>query len=421
MLRLRNDRVDRRLLVSVLEQVHLTVLLALAFLVWLVPDGPIAWRSWCVGLLAVGAAAALCMQAASPGRPWASARWWAPAVPYVLYAAAWLASYLYHPSAAGWRELTDQIVFLAVVGCAAQVRHPARLLAIVLTILCLIGLQVLGPASLVIGIGRATHYKSLDQWSGYPEIGMLTSLGSMACLAIVFATYRFALVAAAGLLALGLAGTTAYMLSRSAMLTIAVVVPLLALAASVRVRSRLALATLAIVIAGGGVFAARAGTAGWERLGAATHMKGQEMDQRLEGWRVAMAMLRDHPWLGVGPGRYAEEHARYSATPDTTHAYNIVLHTGAELGLGGLVAYLAIWARLLVRTLKAVGPTTTGFTAFAAHAMMLVFFIRSQSEHFLANLPTSFRMLLVLGFVFGLAEAAIRRTAADRADPRRAT
>jgi O-antigen ligase len=130
---------------------------------------------------------------------------------------------------------------------------------------------------------------------------------------------------------------------------------------------------------------------------------------RAEGWRVAVAMLRDHPLLGIGPGRYPEEQPRYSKLNDPAHAYNILLHTGAELGGLGLAAYALIWGRLLVRTLRRMRGSTAALTAFAAHAMLLTFLLRSQSEHFLANLPASFRMLLVAGFLLGLAEAASRR------------
>jgi O-antigen ligase len=130
---------------------------------------------------------------------------------------------------------------------------------------------------------------------------------------------------------------------------------------------------------------------------------------RAEGWRVARAMLHDHPLSGVGPGRYREEYRNYSTTGDSGHAYNIVLHEGAELGYLGLAAYLAMWARVLRRSLRAAGRSAAGVAALATHGMLVAFFLRSQSEHFLANLDASFRLLLLLAFLFGLAEAAPAR------------
>lgn len=393
---------------ATLDWLQLIAVLTLAVLVWLVPDGPIAWRSWCLVTTGLGCVLGLGQQFSSPSRPWTSPRWWRPVALYAAALIACGAAYLAHPSTAGAAALSDQLLFLGVVASVAQVRWPGRVLALILAMYCVIGLQVLGPVSVVIKMGRATHYKSLDQWGGYPEIGMLMSLGATACVAILFTSGRVAVRAAAGVLALGLAGTTLYMLSRSAALTMAAVVPWLALAAAWRWRSRLAMGMAAILIVGALGVGVRTGAAGWARFVAATQVTGQELDLRRDGWHAGTAMLRDHLWLGVGPGRYPDEHAKYSTVTDRAHAYNLVVHTGAELGLIGLAVSLAIWTRLAVRTLRAAGPSEIGLVAFAAHAMLLTFFVRSQSEHFLANLPSSLRMLLLLGFLFGLGEAVVR-------------
>jgi len=69
---------------------------------------------------------------------------------------------------------------------------------------------------------------------------------------------------------------------------------------------------------------------------------------RLELWRSSLAMLRDHPWFGVGPGQFqAAYRTRYILPgawpePDLEHPHNIYLDHWTRLGLLGLLAGLAV-------------------------------------------------------------------------------
>ena len=47
------------------------------------------------------------------------------------------------------------------------------------------------------------------------------------------------------------------------------------------------------------------------------------------------------------------------------------------------------------------------------HGMLVAFLVRSQGEHFLANLGTSFRFVILTGLLIGLANACRAR----RGDP----
>ncbi len=72
--------------------------------------------------------------------------------------------------------------------------------------------------------------------------------------------------------------------------------------------------------------------------------------ERLAHWRAAWLMFAAHPWSGVGFGNYAVAYPAV-ALPDWTdplgHAHNYYLNVLAELGLGGLLAYLALWGAAL--------------------------------------------------------------------------
>jgi hypothetical protein len=69
---------------------------------------------------------------------------------------------------------------------------------------------------------------------------------------------------------------------------------------------------------------------------------------------------------------------------------------------------LVVWGRALWITARASATTGLGHAALATHALLAAYMVRSQSEHFLSNLHTSFRLLLLVAVVFGLAEAVWR-------------
>ncbi|MCX7681852.1 MAG: O-antigen ligase family protein [Anaerolineae bacterium] len=74
---------------------------------------------------------------------------------------------------------------------------------------------------------------------------------------------------------------------------------------------------------------------------------------RLSLWRSSWTMLREHPWLGVGPDNFLYHYrSRYILPaawqePDLSHPHNVLLDYGCRLGLWGLaVAFLlqtAFW------------------------------------------------------------------------------
>jgi putative inorganic carbon (HCO3(-)) transporter len=78
--------------------------------------------------------------------------------------------------------------------------------------------------------------------------------------------------------------------------------------------------------------------------------------ERIFMWRSGVAMWRDHPWLGVGPGGVKREYARY-ALPEavkkrTGHVHNTPLQILVERGVLGLAAWLAIWVAFYARAIR---------------------------------------------------------------------
>lgn len=71
---------------------------------------------------------------------------------------------------------------------------------------------------------------------------------------------------------------------------------------------------------------------------------------RSDIWQSTILMIRDHPWLGVGPGVYSYVFPKY-ALPDAfekqvSYAHNIFLQIPAEFGLLGFVVFFTLLFRV---------------------------------------------------------------------------
>jgi len=77
---------------------------------------------------------------------------------------------------------------------------------------------------------------------------------------------------------------------------------------------------------------------------------------RWEYWTASVEMVRDRPFLGVGPGNFADPYLRYrlpAAEEAVKNPHNVIVQTITEYGLAGGTVYLALLVFLLV---KLAGP-----------------------------------------------------------------
>jgi len=88
-----------------------------------------------------------------------------------------------------------------------------------------------------------------------------------------------------------------------------------------------------------------------ERLSSLLDAKpGSTVFLRLRLWQSAAAMVRDHPWLGVGPDNFLylfqERYVQRDAVQERflSHPHNAVLDWWTRLGLPGLLVFLALVA-----------------------------------------------------------------------------
>jgi O-Antigen ligase len=113
-----------------------------------------------------------------------------------------------------------------------------------------------------------------------------------------------------------------------------------------------------------------AGAAG---LATALHVPVAVLGDRPAYWRVALADVHEHPWLGSGPGTFAVRWLMGRPEPVVVqNAHNLYLETLAELGPVGLallVAALAVPVVCAVRRRSAVAAVACGaYVTVLAHA-----------------------------------------------------
>ena len=100
------------------------------------------------------------------------------------------------------------------------------------------------------------------------------------------------------------------------------------------------------------------------------------LSRRGDIWSRSLAMLHDHPWTGIGLGNFPRVQPLHypfaiAIQESVTHAHNLYLQVGLDLGLPGLVAYLAVllsglalawqaWRRLRRPDMGWLGALATG-------------------------------------------------------------
>ncbi len=127
---------------------------------------------------------------------------------------------------------------------------------------------------------------------------------------------------------------------------------------------------------------------------------------RLNLWRSSLAMIQDHPWLGVGldnflyayRGRYIRPAAWQE--PNLSHPHNVVLDYGSRLGLLGLAAGLWVQAAFwrLALPLRRLAQPDERALALGLMCSMIDFLAHGlvDNSYFLVDLAFAFCLTLAL-------------------------
>ena len=248
------DRLATVGLPGALAWIGAAALAALTIVLYLVGDGPWPASSIVRAGVVLGALAAIAWAMQRP-RPTAGL------VAHAAYVVSLLVVFFAAGGPDATRELWRQAAFLAVLAAAAAPLPVPRgaLLGVHVGCLLLVWLQLAGPRSAYDTVGRAGFYHALEQWSGYPELGLLMAVATCAMVAFACAARPPLVRVAAAVLALAFAGATVFLQSRSAVVAIPVVAAwLLRSSPRCKWRSKAAAAVLVLGLLGATVVAVRA-------------------------------------------------------------------------------------------------------------------------------------------------------------------
>ena len=189
---------------------------------------------------------------------------------------------------------------------------------------------------------------------------------------------------------LGLATMTPVLvLTQSRGAYIAVTVALLVIAL---VRFRWLLASVPLIVAALLVMLEKIGRQRMMDLVLTTSALGS-MEGRQELWSRAVYMIQDFPYTGIGMGTFSRVspvmYPYFILGPDAhvPHAHNLFLQVGADLGIPGLVAFVALLSGSLVMAWKS-------FSAF-----------RKRHDYILAGVSLGLFAGLISMFIHGMTDA----------------
>ncbi|BCX03570.1 MAG: O-antigen polymerase [Candidatus Roseilinea sp.] len=132
--------------------------------------------------------------------------------------------------------------------------------------------------------------------------------------------------------------------------------------------------------------------------------------ERLAHWQAALRMIESSPWLGVGFGNYAAAYPEFRLLPWENalgHAHNYYLNIFAEMGVIGLLAYLALWSVIVLITWRTVRRRGHRALSAAVCVGVLGAWVHLTAHHLFDKLYVANMHLLIgayLGFVIAAAK-----------------
>jgi len=136
-----------------------------------------------------------------------------------------------------------------------------------------------------------------------------------------------------------------------------------------------------------------------ENIEAAKKELGKKLEGRFQAWRVGVETIEKHPLTGIGMNHIRLERG---IGYKRAHVHNHLIHTAAELGLPGLVAYLAILMGAGYMCWQVIKKSKDGFMKMAALGLGC-----GQLAHFLFGMGDSIPLGAKPGIFFWVSLALI--------------
>ncbi len=140
-----------------------------------------------------------------------------------------------------------------------------------------------------------------------------------------------------------------------------------------------------------------------------------QSDVRWGLWKFSLEKIGEHPWIGGGIGRAVFDKLYPEYLPERTdlfHAHNMILNKGIQMGIPGMLVFVALWLALALELLRhARSPGASRYLATAGFAAMVAMFAKNMTDDFFVR-NVALWFWLVMGLLLGFLRAA-----ADRARP----
>jgi tetratricopeptide (TPR) repeat protein len=151
--------------------------------------------------------------------------------------------------------------------------------------------------------------------------------------------------------------------------------------------------------------------AGFLRLGTTS------LESRMDYWRGAVAIARDHPWVGTGPGTFGSIYPKYKTalTEEAQVVHNNFLQMWSDSGVLAFVAYALLWIVAVRDSFRVARQRVGDAAAMAACGALAGWTVHGLVDFDLYAPGVALPAFILLGAVQGLKE--IPRT--DSVTPRR--
>lgn len=145
----------------------------------------------------------------------------------------------------------------------------------------------------------------------------------------------------------------------------------------------------------------------WERICSIFNPTDTSSTLRLALWESTLAMIMDKPFFGIGWGAYWLVYPEYDffvqdAGVKIFHAHNMYLHTAAEIGIPGFIAFMAIlWGhtRLAYHILKATDDQWIAGLMLGLLAAVFGLAVGGLTDHVLFSIQISMLMWLLIALI----------------------
>lgn len=124
---------------------------------------------------------------------------------------------------------------------------------------------------------------------------------------------------------------------------------------------------------------------------------------RISLWQSSVLMIRDHPWLGIGPGLFEQTLDLYRVEGfynATSHAHNDYLHVAVQSGLPSLAVWALIWISFFIYCYRFLssGPENRSDRLITMAAMLAIAGIltASTSQCYFFDLENNILWLIIV-------------------------